>query len=311
MDTPFQPYGTVSHGTAPASVPPGEKVGKFKASMMITLASWSILKKDREMLLFPLLSTIVTLIAAALLFGVYFFMIAGGSIETLRTLMESAKERTSGGAELLFGFAYYLVTYFILIYFQAGVVAIAHARIQGRDLTFRDGMHAASAHAGKLFFWSLVNATVGMVLHLIAERSKIVGRLVVSLLGAAWSILTFFILLVLILEERGIKDSLARSGEVIKKTWGETILVNIGVGLFMFVLTLLGIAVFMAALFTGSGAVVFVALILLLVYIIVLSLVSSTLSVIFKVVLYEYATNGTLPEAFPEQVIRYAFAPQK
>lgn len=278
---------------------------------MIVDASWSMLKKDKEMLLFPVLSFFTTMIAVAILFTIYLYTVAGGDMDTLRALSDENVDRSSSGAELAFLSVFYVVTYFIATFFEAGVVAIADARIKGRDLAFSDGMHAASSKVGKLFVWSAVNATAGVILRVLADRSKLFGRIVVSLLGAAWSILTYFILPVLMLEEKSIKESLARSGESIKKTWGETVIVNVGVGLFVFVLALAGLALLIGALLTGSGLVVLFAGILFLVYMIGLTLISSTLGVIFKVVLYEYATNGTLPEAFPEEVIRYAFAPQK
>ena len=311
MNPSFQPYGSEQTNGTPVPTPSTRKVGKFKASKMIVGASWNMLKKDKEMLLFPILSFFATMIAVAILCTIYFYTIAGGDVETLRTLSDENVDRSSSVAELAFLFVFYLVTYFIATYFEAGVVAIADARIKGRDLAFSDGMHAASSKAGKLFVWSAVNATVGVILRVIAERSKLLGRIVVSLLGAAWSILTYFILPVLMLEEKGIKESLARSGESIKKTWGETVIVNVGVGLYVFVLALAGLALLIGAFMTGSGLVILLAGILFFVYVIGLALISSTLGVIFKVVLYEYATNGTLPEAFPEEVIRYAFAPQK
>lgn len=309
MDTPFQPYSATSSSFTPsAPQTPPEKIGKFKASHLIARASWNLLKQDKEMMLFPLISSIVSMVVAALLIAGYFVIVSGGDLERLKTLLDSSStEQMSGIAEYIFVFVFYVATYFIVIYFQAGVVAIAHARMQGRDLTFGDGMRAASAHAGKLFVWSLISATVGIVLRAIAERSKLLGRIVVSLLGAAWSILTYFMLPILMLEELSLRDSLSKSGASIKRTWGETAIVNIGVGLYIFVLMLIGFAVFLGALVTGSTPVIILAGVLLVIYLLVLTFISSTLSIIFKVVLYKYASEGVLPEGFSEAVLRSAF----
>ncbi len=312
MDQPFQPYGTMQQSQASAQGQPQEKIGKFKASRMIVSASWEMLKQDKEMMLFPLLSFFASLVAAIIFSLAWLFMFAGGSVETLHEMTDDTGARSMvDAAQFAFLFIFYLVTFFITTYFEAGVVAIAHARIEGGDLTFRDGMRVASAHAGKLFVWSALNATVGIILRTIAERSRLLGQLVASLLGAVWSILTFFTLPVLILEGKGVRESLARSVEAIKKTWGETVIVNVGAGLFMFALMLLGFAALLAALFTGVSSIIVLASITFVVYAFALTLVANTLGVIFKVVLYEYATSGKLPEAFPEQLVRYAFAPKK
>lgn len=307
MSTPLQPFMGANPVATPAE--PLPKIGKFKASKMIAFASWDMLKQDREMLWFPVLSVLSTFIAAVVfVFG--YSIVTGNDFETFLPSAGDTAPSVVQMTEILLLFGWFLVTTFIATFFQAGVVAIVDARIKGGDLTLGDGLRIAAAHAAKLFVWSMLHATVGVVLHMIAERSKLLGRLVTSLLGAAWSILTFFIVPVLILEDKRIHDSLKRSGEVIKQTWGETIIVNVGVGLFMFVLMLIGIAAFIGSLFLGSGTLVLLALVLLVLYIVGLVLIASTLSIVFKVVLYEYATHGTLPAAFPEQVIRYAFTPR-
>ncbi|MBP9759985.1 MAG: hypothetical protein KBD24_01300 [Candidatus Pacebacteria bacterium] len=305
MEQSFTPYQPASF--IPEGVPQSPKIGKFKASRMIVSASWNMLKEDKEMLLFPILSGMASTIASVILVLAYVFVAAGFEVSKLTTVAQAEAEQTSAVVNIAFLLTLYITTYFIATFFQAGIVTIAHGRINGRDLAFRDGMNVATAHIGKIFLWSTLSATVGLVLRLIAERSKLLGRIVIALVGAAWSIVSYFIVPVLILEELSVVGSLKKSAETIKRSWGETAIVNIGVGLFFFILTLLGMLVLAGLLFTQQPILIFTGLALFLVYVLALSVISSTLNIIFKVVLYEYVTKGTVPQGFSDELLHSAF----
>jgi hypothetical protein len=283
-------------------VPTPVKIGKFKASMILAKESWNLLKKDKEMMLFPVISVLLNLVCAVLICFAFFLVVLGGNPETLKNA------NVSGAIEAAFLFVLYFVSFFITIFFQAGIIAIAHGRLNGQDLTFGDGINSANQHIKKIFIWSLIGATVGTILRMISERSKLLGKIITSLLGAAWSILTFFIVPVIMLDELSVKDSLKKSAAIIGKTWGETLIINIGVGLYFMFLAMMGIFVFIASLFTGSGTFIAIVAGLLVLYLIALVVISSTLDTIFKIVLYEYADSGKVPEGFSEQVISMAFA---
>jgi hypothetical protein len=59
-----------------------------------------------------------------------------------------------------------------------------------------------------------MSATVGIILHLIERRAGILGRIATSFIGIAWSLATFFVVPVLILENKGV----ARLGEGVRLT---------------------------------------------------------------------------------------------
>jgi hypothetical protein len=204
-------------------------------------------------------------------------------------------------------FIYYVVMFFITNFFQAGIYTIAHARMNGRDLSLGDGLRGAQAAAGKIFVWSLISATVGMVLRTIAERSKIIGKIVAVVLGAAWNILTYFSLPALVISNVSVKESFKLSAATIRKTWGETIIVNVGVGLF-FGLTLFGgLALGIGTMILAPSAPVILAVsVLMVVYAVMLIIISSALDAIFKLALYEYAQTGTIPGGFSPDLIRGA-----
>lgn len=294
-------------------IPTSEKIGKFKASRMIVSGSWNLLKQDKEMMLFPVYSIVINFLVALVLMTLFFFIVFNGDWKAVEAMGESS---TINGIWYVFIFILYIISYFIVTFFEIGIVAIAHGRINGQNLSFRDGLAAASSRSGKILVWSVLAATVGMVLRTIAERSKILGGIVVWMLGAMWSILTYFIVPVLFLEDLSIKQSLKRSAQVINTSWGEAAIVNVGVGLVFFFLGLAGVVLLIGLLvvlmtMTESVAVPLIVGGIFIFYLLLLAVISSTLGTIFKVVLYEYATKRTVPQGFSEELFYNAFKTKK
>jgi hypothetical protein len=291
---------------SPVEQEPAKKIGRFKASRIIAKESWALLKKDKEIMLFPILSALTSLILIAIAGLVIFFLILSGNIKNL----EQA-DQGNYTLNVVIVFVMYFLTAFITLFFETGIITVVRGRLSGQNLTFSDGLSNSFRKAGKIARWSLVAATVGVILKMISERSGILGRIVIAILGAAWSILTFFIAPILIAEDLTIKESLQKSAGIIKKVWGETVIVNVGVGLFFALLIFLGIFVFIATLFTGNVHIITAAFILLILYFVILAVISSTLSVVYQVVLYEYANTGVAPQGFSQEVIGLAFKQQK
>ena len=73
------------------------------------------------------------------------------------------------------------------------------------------------------------------------SASGIVGRIVGSLVGLAWSLVTFLVLPVLVIEQIGPIQAVKRSAELFKHTWGENMIANAGIGIVALVATLVGV----------------------------------------------------------------------
>lgn len=278
------------------------QMGKFAASMAITRESWALLKQDKEIMWFPVISAIVSLIALIVMAGVFYYAVLGSDIEKIKQL-----ENEAGALSYVILFVYYLVMFFIMNFFQAGIYIIAHGRFSGQDLSFSDGMNGATENIGKIFVWSAISATVGVILQFIADRSKLIGKIVSFLLGAAWGILTYFSLPSLIIGKTSVRDSFKESAAVIRKTWGETIIVNLGMNLFFMMLVFVGLAVAIGiAVLIPTFVVVVGVIVLFLVYVTALTVISSTLNSIFKLALYEYATTGRVPSGFSPELVQNA-----
>ena len=87
----------------------------------------------------------------------------------------------------------------------------------------------ANSRLHRLLPWALVSATVSMILSLL-ERYGIVGRIVAGLVGLAWNLVTFLTIPILVIEDVGVGDAFKRSKELFKKTWGENVVGQAGLG---------------------------------------------------------------------------------
>jgi len=292
------------------AAPAPAKIGKFRASKMIVKESWALLSHDRELLLFPVLSALTFLVGLAILGAVYYFGIAGGSLEGLKSF-ENAEQSVQNITVYAVVFAYYLLVFFVTNFFQAGMFIIVNARMNGGSLSLGRGIGGAMQHVGRIFVWSLISATVGVVLQIISDKSKLIGKIVAAVLGAAWNILTYFSLPSLVIGQTSVIGSFKESAAIIRKTWGETIIVSFGVGLFFGLIMLLLVAIGVIILiFFPTMAVAIGVGSALVILIVLLTILSSTLSSIFKLVLYEYARTGNVPQGFSPEVVQSAIKVQ-
>ena len=198
--------------------------GKISYTFSLMSASWQVLKKDKELLVFPLLSGICCLLVIAS-FAVPVFMTG--------SYAPPAGEATTAQqvAYYLTLFAFYFCNYFVIIFFNAAVISCAVIRLAGGDPTVSDGLRAAFSRIHLIAAWALVSATVGVVLRILEDRSRTVGRIVISLLGAAWAVVTYLAVPVLVVEQAGPLTAFKRSARLLKDTWGEQLVGGFSFGL--------------------------------------------------------------------------------
>lgn len=294
--------------TGVASPAAPEKIGKIRGGYMVVAESFKLLGRNKSIMMFPLAALAVELLAVAAVLAGY-FSVFGFNEEAFKKL----ENPDYSGIMYLCLFIFYIVSIFIASYFQAGLVAAVSGQINGKKLGFNDGMKVAAAHFWKIFFWSAIAATAGVILQFIASKFKYMGRIVASLLGAAWDIITFFIVPVLVLENDSVGQSIKRSGLIFKNKWGQTLIANFSTGLFFGFLMVLGfVAVFLAIIFGGGNPVLLVsALVALVIYLLAVIVMSTAIEGIYRVVLYEYAAHEKLPESFNQGLIVNAIKTDK
>jgi hypothetical protein len=256
-------------------------------------SSWTVLKQDRELMVLPLIS------------GFFLLLITASFVFAMGLFRADVDLLTPGN--LLPTFAFYVVSYTVGFYFQAALVAGALQRLNGGDPTVGSALAAANRRFGAIAMWGVFAATVGMLLRAIQERSELVGKILAGLAGVAWSLATFFMVPVLVMENEPVGASFKRSWALFKKTWGETVIGNGGLGLLSVLATLALVAVVYLLFAAGLGV---VAVVVAVLGFIGLMLVFSTLNGIYLAALYRFATTGDVAAGFDRNVLADAFGPK-
>ena len=266
-------------------------------------ASWRVLMLDKELLLFPLLS----MIATALVTATFVLPLAQDQSWLRSDGTATETEQFLAAARL---FLFYVCTYFTVVFFNASLIAAVHLRLTGKDPTLMDGMRSAWARKSELFAWTLLAATVGLLLNTMKDRSRNVTSLLFGALGVAWSLLTYFVVPILVVEGKGPFEAVKESAAMIKRTWGEELTGGISYGGISFLFSLPAFAVALL----GVGSIMHGELLngLLLIgaavaYAFMLSLTMTTLSSIFHAAVYHYARTGAVPQGFDAALLQSAF----
>jgi hypothetical protein len=283
--------------------------GKFARSWALMKASASVLRSDKSLLVFPLLSGLCTLLVAASFLIPVGVMVIGGEHAGA-----DFHERMSVLGYLLM-FAFYLVQYFVIIFFQAALTGVALMHLRGEPTSVGAGFALARARLPQILGYALIAATVGLLLRMVQERLGLIGRFVVGLIGLAWTVATFLVVPVLVSKDVGPVDAVRHSVELLKRSWGENLIGQGGIGvvfgLLMFVAVLLGALLVGGAFALHSIVAVVVAVVVVVLGFILLGLIQSALQGIYAAALYRYAEAGEASAGFDQALLQQAFAPKK
>jgi len=288
-----------------------ESIGR---SWNLAKESLGVIRKDPELMVFPIVSFIAGVVVAGILGTVAFLTGSLGGDDTISPL----------GVVLIFLF--YFVTYFITIYFQVALVAAVKLRLSGGNPNLGYGVGEASKRLGPIASWAVIAAIIGLILRMLeaaARRSNsglgsIVAQIAISLVGMAWSLATFFVIPVIAYEGVGGFEAIKRSAGIIRRRWGEAIVGQAGIGLVMWGLAILIGAVFgivgILLLTSGGTAGTVLGIAFISIAIIgVLSIVAltATLQSVYTAALYEYATGGKASTSFSQNALDSAFRPKR
>lgn len=266
-------------------------MGKFATSWALTKASLQVVRQDKELLWLPVLSVLASIATFLLVSGVGLGL----------ALIPGVR-----GDPLAFAWlaVVYLALAFVQVYFAAAVMEGAHQRLTGGDPTVNSAMRAAWAKKGRIFAWSVVVATVNLILSLLRERGGGAGRVAAAVGSIAWTIATYFVLPVILFENLGVGGSMDRSRQLLKKSWGESIIGSSGIGL-VFGLCIFAIILLVALVVMTAGPLVGLPLVVLaFVAILVLASLSFVVQGVYRTALYRYATTGQAGGPFtPEQMV--------
>lgn len=265
----------------------------------IALSSLKVLKEHKKLVIFPILSGL----SMTLLLGSFIavLVVSGGA-----DFMENFFDRYGQTSAIGLIFLFYLVNYFIVVFFNMALIHCTKMYLEGEEVEIRAGIQFSISRLGAILSWAAVAATVGTILKVAQERAGSIGRILIGLLGMAWSILTFFVVPVIAYENVGPFKAIARSKDLIKQKWGE----GLGAGFSFFLVNLAGFACVVLIFALGFLINPIIGFILALLAFLLLSAVVSAARTIFVAAIYHNVT-GDIQSHVDQQLVDSLFVEKK
>jgi len=285
-------------------------MGRISRTIELAKASWSVLAKDRELAALPVLSFAANLVVLGVFIALV-FLIGGDDLFSTTTDSTGQTGFNASPFVYLMGIFAYLAATFVTVFFQTALVSGANESLEGGDPTLASALHGATSRLHRIAPWALLTGSVGLVLQAIEERAGFIGRIVTNLIGAAWRIVTFLVIPVLVVEDVGPIDATKRSAQLFKATWGENLAAQMGFGLLGFLAVIPAFLIGGLAAASGVTAVAIAGIAAAVIWVAVVITIVSALSGIFQMALYRYATTGETPTGFPSDALSQAFGPRK
>ena len=271
---------------------------------------WDVLKDDPALLVFPLLSSIALLV----LLGSFALPVFALYHSLQPVMMEGNTTHTRRLLFYLTMYGFYIVSYAVMMFFNSALISVALKRLDGESASVADGLRMALANLPAILAYAVIAATVGAILRAIEERVGFVGRIVVAIIGAGWTLATAMTLPVLVEENVGPFEAISRSFELLRRNWGENLVGNGGISLGMFVIALpiFGLAFFLvcAAQSTHVFGSIVVAMGFFVLAMIAVGLVNTTLHAIYTAALYRFATGSKTNAGIDGDLLAAAYWPK-
>ena len=270
---------------------------KFSNGWTIALNSFKVLKENRQLIIFPILSGVsIIVILASFIAAVFGF--SGGNIDNL------PDDPTVVSYLLLF--AFYIVNYFVIVFFNMALIHCTSLYFKGQEVTVRQGIDFSISRIGSIFAWAVFAGIVGGVLRIIQENAGSLGKIITGLVGVVWSIATFFVVPVIAYENIGPIAAFKRSANLMKEKWGE----RIGAGFSFFLINLVGVvAIAIVALIIGAVNVIAGVFIAVLGILLLLTIMSAVKTIFISAIYHN--VNGDPVELYNQQFIDNLFEYKK
>ena len=262
---------------------------RLKIGFGMARRSGRVLRAYPKLFVFPLIGG---------LSGVAFIVTLFGSLYVTDSFLQEP-----GLAVYVALFVAYLVETFIASFFTAALVAATRTVFHGEEPSIRGALAAAWKRKLPLLAWSLIAAIVGVVIRVIESEDKIVAQIVAGVFAVAWSVMTYFVVPVIVFRDPSVTEMLKESASTFKDTWGESIgamgtidivttllaLIGVGLGALTFIVTAgMGTVQLLATVLIGGSTFIFGLLL------------GKALSGVAKTALFVYATESTAPEYFDD-----------
>lgn len=270
---------------------------RFSNGWTIATNGFKVLKANRQLLIFPILS-MVSMFVIVVSFFAAILGYAGWSVDNIQ----------DPGNVINYSliFLFYIVNYFIIVFFNMALVHCTSLYFKGEEVTVQKGIEFSKSRIRSILGWAIFAGIVGGILKIIQENVGSLGKIITGIVGIVWSIATFFVVPVIAYENVGPLQAFKRSAQLMKEKWGE----SIGAGFSFFLIQLGGIAVIAVVAFSISVINIIAGIAVGVIGVLMLSTIMSAIKTIFISAVYHNVTGDPV-ELYNQQFIDNLFEPKK
>jgi Family of unknown function (DUF6159) len=258
--------------------------------------SWQLLREDRRLVIFPLVSAALNVVLGVIVFG-------------LAAALEGTSSHSWRALFVIAGIVVSVPVTFVTLFSGVALATVLARKLDGEPVTSSDGWQAARERSGIILAWTLLVCSVGAILRLAEQYLPIGGRIAAFLLDMSWALATMFAVPVLAYEGLGPRATLSRSAEIFKARWGEQVGGVLVIGFGTAVLIIPAIVILVAGFAVGGiGGIVLIAI--GGAFMLAVGAYSMALNQVFRVVLYRSAV-GESTGPFSADDLAQPFRPRR
>ena len=279
-------------------------MGSWGASKAITKDTWGVVKRNPYMFWFPVVAGVVATVAVLVIAG------TGLGVLGITTVTRDVTSAASGGelptSTLIIGIVILILAAYagtlITQVCMGGLVHCANEELNGRSSSFGAGIAAAFGRLPALLGWAAIQTAVGWLLSMIQGNGgdniiiTILRAILPSLAAVACSVISFFVLPMIMLRGKGPLSGIKESVKLIRATWGMQIAGGVRIGGMILLIALLpGILALVAGVFLAAGDQLVLGIPLAAIGIVVIlagQVLISALRAVFSVALLHFAEQG-------------------
>ncbi len=274
-------------------------------SWKLIKGSFKLIKENPSLFVFPILSFLSFIIFLLAVIGL-----------TLPTLFIGTEEQIANNFQTIVIFGFFLLLFagpFFGTFFAVALSYETGEVLKGQKVSIRRGIKHSLKNFKEIILWSLTLFLINiiqMILRRLVEKygggnfGKAAGNTIINILMAGWGFVTAFVVPIMAFENTNPFDSMKKSFQLLKHTWGETLVGYVGAG---YVLSLLLIPLSLLVFVPYVGILFLPILILGVIFI---SLLTQVFNTVFMTALYLYATEKDSKKAekyFDKDLIEHGF----
>lgn len=279
-------------------------------SWRFATTSYGILWRNKSLLVLPIMATLA---AGVVLLSFLAPLWLSGNLEQWIGLVDDHQQLTTGQKVTMgvIGFLFYFCNYFVIVFFNSALVAASLRAIAGEPVSLSEALAAAGRRLPQIAGWAAVSAVIGVLLRSIENAHEKAGDLIAGLLGTGWTVMTYFVVPTIVVDGVGPFAALKNSLSILKAQWGKALVGNVSLGLLGFLILLpvylLAAGLIFLGIWSGEMAVAVPSIAAAVMLGVLAAAVSSAADMVFRSLLFSFATGRTLPPEITPEDLKLAF----